>query len=165
MNQQFQAHRSSKEYLAVVRGYIATKGRIDYPLKEQLDKMTDAKARQNKAAQEAVTEFVRMATVALPYPVSRYKSARYSLVRLFPKTGRKHQLRRHMKHLMHPIVGDTTHGRGEHNKLFREKFGVHRLLLHASAMSFTHPKTHEHIRIEASLDEVFQTLLKHLGWE
>jgi len=165
MSEQFQSHQSTKEYLAVVRGYIAPSGHIDYPLKEQLDKMTDAKAQQSKPAQEAVSDFVRLATVELPYPVSRYKTARYSLVRLFPKTGRKHQLRRHMKHLLHPIVGDTTHGRGEHNKLFREKFHVHRLLLHASALSFTHPQSGESIRIEATVDEVFQSVLKHFGWE
>ncbi len=166
MSEQFQSHqRTTKEYLAVVRGYTAVQGCIDYPLKEQLDKMTDAKAQQNKAAQEAVSDFVRLATVELPYPVSRYKTARYSLVRLFPKTGRKHQLRRHMKHLLHPIIGDTTHGRGEHNQLFRDKFQVHRLLLHASALSFTHPQSKESIRIEATVDEVFQSVLKHFGWE
>ncbi len=86
--------------------------------------------------------------------------ARYSLVKLQPKTGRKHQLRRHMKHILHPIVGDTKYGRHEHNVLFREKFNVHRLLLHANKMKFTHPISGETLEIEAKMDEVFQSVYK-----
>jgi tRNA pseudouridine65 synthase len=96
--------------------------------------------------------------------VGRYPFARYSLVRLTPKTGRKHQLRRHMKHIFHPIVGDTKHGRGEHNRLFREKFGVHRLLLHAQSVSFIHPVTKEALVVEAPLDAVFSEVLQTFGW-
>lgn len=165
MREVFVSRASSKEYIAIVRGYVDESGVIDYPLKEQLDKMTDKKVDPNKEPQEAVTYFERLATVELSYPVSRYKVARYSLVKLFPKTGRKHQLRRHMKHIFHPIVGDTTHGRGEHNKLFREKLDCHRLLLHASALSFIHPLSKESIRIEAEVDEVLQRLLKQLEWD
>jgi tRNA pseudouridine65 synthase len=160
----FQSGQSQKEYIAVVRGYIQEQGIVDYPLKEQLDKMTDAKAQQDKKAQDAVTGFKRLSTVELPYAVGRYNGARYSLVKLFPKTGRKHQLRRHMKHIMHPIVGDTTHGRGEHNKLFREKLDAHRLLLHANALSFKHPVTGKLMRIEAKIDEVFQSLFQRFNW-
>jgi tRNA pseudouridine65 synthase len=96
--------------------------------------------------------------VELPYAVSRYPVARYSLLRLEPKTGRKHQLRRHMKHILHPIVGDTKYGRNEHNNLFREKFKVHRLLLHASSLSFTHPITDKKLKVEAPLDAVFESV-------
>jgi tRNA pseudouridine65 synthase len=165
MSELFKSRETQKEYIAIVRGYIDESGVIDYPLKEQLDKMTDKKANQDKAPQEAVTEFQKLATVELPYAVSRYKVARYSLVRLLPRTGRKHQLRRHMKHLFHPIVGDTTHGRGEHNKLFREKFECHRLLLHASKISFTHPLTKERVCITAKRDEVFERLFKVFGYK
>ena len=165
MSDIFKSRQSVKEYIAIVRGYIDESGIIDYPLKEQLDKMTDKKVNQDKEAQEAVTHFERLGTVELPYAVSRYKVARYSLVKLFPKTGRKHQLRRHMKHFFHPIVGDTTHGRGEHNKLFREKFDCHRLLLHASSISFTHPLTKKSLRIEARTDKIFKSLFKHFNWD
>ena len=164
MTEIFTARETVKEYLAVVRGYTKEHELIDYPLKEMLDKMTDGKARQDKEPQEAVTEYWNLATVELPYPVSRYPVARYSLVRCVPKTGRKHQLRRHMKHVMHPIVGDTKHGRGEHNKLFREKFDCHRLLLHAYRFSFKHPVSGEEIVIEAGLDEVFTNVIDKLGW-
>ena len=164
MTEIFTARETTKEYLAVVRGYTKEHERIDYALKEMLDKMTDAKARTDKEAQEAVTEYRRLGTVELPYPVSRYPVARYSLVRLVPETGRKHQLRRHMKHVMHPIVGDTKHGRGEHNKLFREKFGCHRLLLHAFRLAFPHPVSGEKVVIEAPLDELFAHIVEQLHW-
>lgn len=154
------SRETSKTYLAVVRGYTDIQGHIDYPLKEQQDKMTDRKARTDKPAQEAVTDYVRLATTELPYPVSRYPVARYSLLKLTPHTGRKHQLRRHMKHIMHPIVGDTKHGRGEHNRLFREKFDCHRLLLHADSLRFVHPYTDKSLLIEAEPDETFLRVLE-----
>ncbi|WP_457596076.1 tRNA pseudouridine(65) synthase TruC [Hydrogenimonas sp.] len=144
-----------KRYIAVVRGYIDEEGVIDYPLKEAFDKTTDAKARRDKPPQAAVTRFTRLATVELPIPVSRYPAARYSLVRLQPQTGRRHQLRRHMKHIFHPIVGDTKYGRTEHNNLFRRHFGIHRLLLHAESLELPHPVTGERLRIVAGYDEAF----------
>ncbi|WP_456382322.1 tRNA pseudouridine(65) synthase TruC [Hydrogenimonas sp.] len=144
-----------KRYVAVVRGYVDEEGVIDYPLREIPDKMTDAKARTDKEAQPAVTDYWRMATLELPIPVSRYPVARYSLVELSPRTGRKHQLRRHMKHIFHPIVGDTKYGRGEHNRLFREHFDSHRLLLHAATITLPHPIGGETLRIEAPFPEDF----------
>lgn len=160
----FETGRVRKEYLAVVRGYTDPHGRIDYPLKEIHDKMTDKKARKDKDAQDAVTIFERLATAELPYPVGRYATARYSLLRLLPETGRKHQLRRHMKHLLHPIVGDTKYGRTEHNNLFRETFACRRLLLAATGIEFPHPVTGESLRISASPGADFEALLHRFGW-
>jgi len=160
----FRNNEVKKSYLAVVRGYVPHYGEIDHPLKQMLDTKAQKKAGVRKEEQEARTEYERLATVEIPYAVSRYPAARYSLVRLFPKTGRKHQLRRHMKHIFHPIVGDTKHGRGEHNRLFREKFGVHRLLLHAQSVSFVHPVTKEVLVVEAPLDAVFSEVLQTFGW-
>lgn len=153
-----------KTYLAVVRGYTAEQGKIDYALREEPDKMTDALAEQNKAAQVAVTEFERLATVELAIPVGRYQLSRYSLIKVTPHTGRKHQIRRHMKHIFHPIIGDTTHGDGKHNKMFRQQFNCHRLLLHAWRMSFTHPYTNSPVVINAPLDTEFENLLDRFGW-
>ena len=164
LGEAFEAGAVRKEYLAVVRGYIDEAGVVDYPLKELLDKMTDAKARRGKGAQEAVTAFERLATVELPIPVGRYESARYSLVKLRPETGRKHQLRRHMKHLLHPIVGDTKYGRTEHNNLFREQFGCRRLLLASTAMELPHPVTGIPLRISAAPGDAFERILCRFGW-
>jgi len=149
-----------KEYLAVVRGYTDEEGTIDYALKEQLDKMTDKLVRKDKEPQEAITDYKNLATLELPYPVSRYPVARYSLVHLRPLTGRKHQLRRHMKHIMHPIVGDTKHGRGEHNKLFREKLDIHQLLLTAFKITLPHPYDKSTLVIQAPFDEAFLKMLE-----
>ncbi len=153
-----------KTYLAIVRGYTDEQGIIDYPLKEQLDRMTDSKCDPDKPAQQAITRYRRLATVELPYPVGRYATARYSLVEVSPKTGRKHQIRRHMKHVFHPIVGDTTHGDGKHNAFFRKHFDCHRLLLAATRLGFAHPVTGERVEIEASLDEVFCGITGDIGW-
>ncbi|HHS91768.1 MAG TPA: tRNA pseudouridine(65) synthase TruC, partial [Campylobacterales bacterium] len=139
LSEQFREHRLQKEYMAVVRGYTELEALIDYELKVILDKKADKDRNPNKEPQEAKTYYERLATVELPYAVSRYPVARYSLVKLLPQTGRKHQLRRHMKHISHPIVGDTKYGRNEHNRLFREKFNSHRLLLHANKLTFEHP--------------------------
>jgi len=156
----FRENSVKKEYIAVVRGYTEKEADIDHDLKKMLDSKAEKEQGISKDAQEAQTSYVRLATVELPYPVSRYPVARYSLVKLFPHTGRKHQLRRHMKHILHPIVGDTKHGRGEHNKLFREKFDCHRLLLHSNKICFLHPVMKEEIVIEAGLDEIFEKIFK-----
>lgn len=154
-----------KTYLAVVRGHCPESGLIDYPLVEQYDKMTDAKADKDKAPQQAVTAYQRLATVELPHAVGRYPTARYSLLRIAPKTGRKHQIRRHMKHLFHPIVGDTTHGDGKHNQFFREHFHCRRLLLAATGMAFAHPVSGESLQLRAPLDVGFRRILADLGWD
>ena len=161
----FRASQVHKEYIAVVRGFTEDASLIDYPLKQMLDTKEQKKKGITKETQEAQTQYERLATVELPFPVSRYPVARYSLVKLFPKTGRKHQLRRHMKHIFHPIVGDTKHGRGEHNTLFREKYECYRLLLHSNRISFNHPILKEKLVIDATLDDTWQRLFKGFGWE
>lgn len=159
MSEQIRSHDFHKEYIAVVRGYTKEFELIDHDLTVILDKKADKDRSDDKEPQSAQTQYQRLTTVELPYAVSRYPAARYSLVQLTPKTGRKHQLRRHMKHIFHPIVGDTRYGRTEHNNLFREKFDCHRLLLHANQLSFTHPVTHEKVVINAEVDEVFSRVI------
>ena len=161
----FEEQQVQKTYLAVVRGYSDPDDIIDHPLKEQLDKMTDRKARQDKPAQAAVTRYRRLATVELPIAVGRYATARYSLLELHPETGRKHQIRRHMKHIAHPIVGDTSHGKSEHNRLFAQHFGCRRLLLSAVEMRLSHPVTGEELRLVAPLEGEFAAVVRKLGWE
>lgn len=158
LSEQFTNSQVQKTYLAIVRGYTEVSGIIDYPLQEELDKIADALADQDKPAQQAITHYRRLAMVEFPFPVGRYASARYSLLELQPKTGRKHQLRRHMKHIFHPIVGDTTHGDGKQNAFFREQFANQRLLLHASILQLQHPHRRTTLRIEACLPADFQAM-------
>jgi len=162
VTQQFADKKIQKSYRAVVRGYTQAVGTIDYALKEQLDKMTDSKAKQDKEAQAAITHYMREAIVELPFAVGRYNTARYSLLKLTPETGRKHQIRRHMKHIFHPIVGDTSHGDGKHNSLFREQFACHRLLLHADCLVLKHPLSGNELVIHAALHDDFQSIVEHL---
>ncbi len=161
----FANHDLKKSYIAVVRGYTDKEGVIDHPLKEKLDKITDAKADQDKAAQEALTAYKRLASIELPFAVGRYDTVRYSLVQLWPQTGRKHQLRRHMKHISHHILGDTKYGRGEHNKLIRKEFGLHRLMLHAYTMELYHPYKKEYLFFRADFDAIFRKFFADVGWE
>jgi tRNA pseudouridine65 synthase len=159
---QFSEHSVDKRYLAVVRGHLGD-GELDYPLKQIIDKIADKKVKQDKPAQQAVTQYRCLAQTTLDIAVRPYDSSRYSLMELTPTTGRKHQLRRHMAHLRHPIIGDTSHGDGKHNAMFRDNFANQRLLLHAEFLSFKHPESGDLIEINAPLDETFTALLRSLN--
>ncbi|NVK40673.1 MAG: tRNA pseudouridine(65) synthase TruC [Oceanospirillaceae bacterium] len=164
MNAAFAERRVQKTYLCVTRGYTPEQGVIDYPLKPIHDKKVDPFADPDKPAKDAVSEFRRLGTVELPIPVGRYETARYSLVEVKPKTGRKHQIRRHLKHIFHPLVGDTKHGDGKHNQLFRDHFGLERLLLMATELAFVHPVSGEQLDIRCNVDGYTDSLFRELGW-
>src|SRR5690554_383573 len=156
IQQQFQSGDIRRTYHAVVRGYAPEQGRIDYPLKEELDKIADKQANKQKEAQSAITNFQRLACVELPFQVSKqHATTRYSLVKLQPETGRKHQLRRHLAHLRHPIVADTRHGDGRHNRFVREHFHCHTLLLAATELRFVHPVTKKPVHLERAIPDDF----------
>ena len=162
--EQFAAHSIGKEYLAIVRGNMHEAATLDYPLKEELDDVADKDVDPNKAAQDAVTSYKPLLNSEIPFASGRYATSRYALVHLSPHTGRKHQLRRHMAHLRHPILGDTTHGDGKQNKFFREHFGINRLWLIAKKLSFNHPRTGERVAVETELEQEWLTLFDELGW-
>jgi len=117
---------------------------------------------EQKQAQEAVTSFNTITKFELPFSDGRFPTSRYSLIELKPKTGRKHQLRRHMKHISHPIIGDVKYGKGSHNRLFQETLNSHRLLLAATELSFIHPVTNEKLILSCPLDESFSATLEKL---
>jgi tRNA pseudouridine65 synthase len=150
----FETRRVEKVYLAVVRGWLGTPqqpdGVIDYPLADAPE----------LPARSALTHYRSLARLELPYAVGRYPNSRYSLMELRPRTGRTHQIRRHLHH----IVGDTTHGEGSHNRLFREHYACKRLLLHALSLKFVHPFDGAPLRIESPPDTQWQTLMVRLGW-
>lgn len=165
MCEQFEQKCVQKSYLAVVRGYLQGKERIDYPLKIQLDKIADKFSQEDKEPQEAITDYEGLKIVEMPYPAGRYQTTRYSLVKLIPHTGRKHQLRRHMKHIFHPILGDTQYGDLHQNRALTLHLGCSRLFLHSNSLSFIHPITKEQITITAGLDEQWHQLMNQFGWE
>lgn len=161
----FAERQVEKTYLCVTRGWIHEAGEIDYPLKPIHDRIADAQANPDKPAQDAVSSYRPLGTVEIPIPVGKYPVSRYSLVEVRPKTGRKHQIRRHMKHIFHPLVGDTKHGEGRHNRLFREHFNVQRLLLMATMVELEHPVTGEALKIQAPVSDEVAELFDKLGWQ
>ncbi|MGK0411408.1 MAG: tRNA pseudouridine65 synthase [Shewanella psychromarinicola] len=162
--EQFADHSIKKQYLAIVRGNMHESGILDYALKQEFDDLGDKHVDPNKAAQEAVTDYQPLLNTEIPFSSGRYPTSRYGLVRLSPHTGRKHQLRRHMAHLRHPIVGDTTHGDGKQNKFFREHFHVNRLWLIAKSLQFVHPVTHQAMHIETELESEWLDIFSEFGW-
>ena len=71
-----------------------------------------------------------------------------------------HQIRRHLRHISHPVLGDTTYGDTRHNRLFTEEFDNNRMLLHAQKVTFIHPVTEKPISIEAGMDSGMTTIVR-----
>ena len=142
-----------KSYLAVVRGWPAETGTIDYALAEE----------PGKPLQPAITHWRRLATAEIPVPVGRYAQARCALLEVRPETGRLHQIRKHFHHVSHHLIGDTTHGDGRHNRLFRERFGCRRLLLHAWRLTLPHPLDGTPLELIAPPDAELAQLFDALG--
>lgn len=155
------AGQVSKTYLAMVRGWTPADGCIDHPLRDE----PEDKRRRNEPQplREARTRYRRLATTEIPVEIEGYPTSRYSLVALYPETGRKHQLRRHMKHIGHPIIGDANHGRGRHNRYFAERFGRGRLMLAASGMTLPHPATGVQLSLHAEPEASFLEVLSLFG--
>lgn len=165
LSEQFLKRTVKKKYLAVVRGTPKAEQVIDHPLKEELDKMTDKMARKDKSAQEAITHIRTLVQVELPVQVDKYPTSRYALVEAKPLTGRKHQIRRHLRHINHPIIGDITHGSSKHNRFFESEFKIRRLLLSCTQMTFQHPKTGVELTINAKLSNEFNHIIERFGWK
>lgn len=137
-----------KRYVAMVRGWPADAGRIDHPLKRMPD---DARSTGRAVdVQDAVTHFECLERLSLPLPYGDFTHTRCALLALTPKTGRRHQLRRHCKHVAHPILGDATHGKGPLNRAVAQWIGLQRLWLHAQRLSLPHPWRDETLEIEAA---------------
>lgn len=163
--EQFELHQIEKTYLALVRGNMHEAARLDYALKVELDDVADKKARKDKPPQDAVTDYAPLLNTEIPFSSGRYPTSRFCLIKLTPQTGRKHQLRRHMAHLRHPIIGDTTHGDGKQNKFFRSHFEINRLWLIAKSIRFTHPVTQQLMHIETELEQEWLTIFEQFGWQ
>ena len=149
----FAEQHPEKTYFAAVRGWVDAAGVIDHDLRKE-DKPGKV--------QTAVTEYRCLRQSTINTPVGRYPSARFSLVKLSPRTGRTHQLRRHMAHLRHPILGDTRHGDSAQNRFLRAYCGHQRLLLRAVRLRMTHPMGGPALDIEAGADREFDAILARL---
>jgi tRNA pseudouridine65 synthase len=120
----------AKRYVALVRGWPQLEGEIDYPLARDPELPSTGQARV-----PAVTRYRRLACFDWPFRTDeRHPTSRYALMDIEPLTGRRHQIRRHFKHISHPLVGDTTHGKGLHNRAVAAWLGTERLWLHATCI-------------------------------
>lgn len=156
LGEQFMQRTVHKQYLAVVRGWPEpAEGLVDYPLPG---------ARDTGPRREARTRYCRLAITEVPIALGRYPQQRYALVIAEPESGRFRQIRKHLAHIHHPVIGDCQHGRGDHNRLYKQHFGCHRMLLHSWRIRFVHPASGAPMQLEAPLDEAFAGLLDRFGW-
>ena len=144
-----------KGYLTIVRGFSPDQGFIDKPIRQ----------RETDITQTAQTQFRTLAKAVWPLPIGDFAEARFSLVAVRPLTGRRHQIRRHLRGLNHPIIGDTRWGDGRHNRYFRTHFSSRQLLLTANELALCQPFSDEQIRICAPIDSEFLRLAEIFSWD
>ncbi|MBB1061760.1 pseudouridine synthase [Marilutibacter spongiae] len=142
-----------KTYWAICRGWPAEAFEVDHPLDGGPGK---------PVKKPALTRFRRLATAELEVPSAGFPTSRYALLEATLETGRYRQIRRHLKHDFHHLVGDTSHGDGRHNRQFR-MMGIHRMLLHARRLAFTHPGSGRRIEVRAPFDSQFARALALFG--
>ncbi len=147
----FEQPETQKTYLAIVRGYFPDKIEVDHPLTNDKGKI-----------QEALTSFKTIKRSELNIPFGKFPTSRYSLIEAYPKTGRMHQIRKHLNHLRHPIIGDRPHGCNKQNKLFKERWGMTTMMLHAKDLSFVHPVINTPLLLKADFFETFKEVLRVL---
>jgi tRNA pseudouridine65 synthase len=164
LGKQFEAGTVGKTYLAIVRGHPESSGVIDHPLSRQRDDYEWKGEKMKEEAQQALTRFRCTDQIELPVAIDRYPSSRYALLELTPETGRRHQLRRHLKHISHPIIGDATYGKGRHNRYFAEHLHCHRLLLACTGLSFRHPVSNHMLHVKAPVSGEFAATLALFNW-
>lgn len=154
LTQQFTDKTITKKYWAIVRGFAPDELTIDYALRKD-----------NGVLQDAVTKIKTVQRTEIDLPFGKHSTSRYSLVEAEPITGRMHQIRKHMAHILYPIIGDRPHGCNKQNKLWLEKFGMKTMLLHAHSLTFTHPKSLEEITLSAQPSEIFKEVTRLLNIE
>lgn len=151
----FTANAIQKTYYSISRGFSNLFGIIDSPVKND----------DTGVYKDALTHYETVHTIELDIPVHPYSSSRYSLIKLSPKTGRMHQLRKHLNKISHPIVGDYKYGDRFHNRMFETEFNCEHLFLHAYSLEFTHPITKQKLLLKACLPNDWVQMLEKFNWE
>lgn len=146
IGQQFRCGSIKKKYLVLVRGVTDESGRIDYPISRK----------RGGARVHAVTEYRRLA--------SSPTEPRYvSLIEVMPQTGRLHQIRRHLKHIDHPVIGDARYGKGRINRAMARTYGLTRLALHCWQLSILHPHTQKNLNFTAKVPDCLSKPFHRMG--
>lgn len=155
LNVQFKSHETHKIYHAVVRGWMPEPiGRISIPLESAV----------TKGPVECETNYRVLSQIELPFAVGKtHSSSRYSLLEVNPRTGRWHQIRRHMNRVSHPIIGDREHGDGRHNVFFRDQLKIDGLLLWAKELMLRHPVSGEKLTFTSPTSERWSEISKLFG--
>ncbi len=134
----------TKLYVAFVHGVVAKGERLIQSWHGKIDHVHNLYGSVSATkGKQAIT----LIEVSKSYP-------KYSLVKCFPKTGRTHQIRVHLKEMGHPIIGDHLYGK-KYTKL-----QASRLLLHAMGLMFTHPKTKQKVQVRADIPSDFKIIEK-----
>jgi len=154
LNDDFATRKVEKKYIAIVRGFTLEEETIDYAL-----------TNDSGQTQEAKTYYKTLQQVEVDVPFGKHPTSRYSLVEAYPETGRQHQLRKHFKHIFHPILGSRPHGCNKQNKLWLDQFALTAMLLHALELRFEHPITHKNIHLRATIDEQYTAYNKVLQFD
>jgi len=154
MQKKFADGLVKKKYIAIVRGYTPDTNTIDYPLKSE-----------KGILQQAITQYQTLARTEIPLPFPGQSTSRYSLVEIEPSTGRMHQIRKHFAHIFHPIIGDRPHGCNKQNKLFKDKWNMTTMMLHATLLKFQHPNNYKEISISARLFSEFNRMMGILDFD
>ncbi|WP_107040083.1 pseudouridine synthase [Brumimicrobium mesophilum] len=149
-----QEEKTQKTYIAVVRGFFTNEIVVDHPLINEAGKK-----------QDAFTKFRLLQQIEIPLAHGKFQTSRYSIIEALPKTGRMHQIRKHLNHLRHPIIGDRPHGCNKQNALFLKEFKLEKMLLHAKSLELRHPFLDENLKIEAGFPEHFHAMMEKLGFK
>lgn len=152
LGQMFQNQVVQKYYLAIVRGHTNMSFTVDYAVPNASGKF-----------KEALTHFKMLSSSELPFASSnKHSTSRYSLLEAKPETGRHHQIRRHLAHERHPIIGDRPYGCSKQNKFFLERWNVNRMFLHAWKVEIPSYGNYPGIKIEINPDNEFIEMLNKL---
>lgn len=159
----FRENRVGKTYIALTRGFTKPEGEINHALDSVEDYNADRGKISSGVRREAKTTYRRLATAEIPVKISRYETSRYSLLEVSPHTGRTHQIRRHLKQIRNPIIGDTKYGDHHHNRYFRERWELQYLLLRSVKLECAHPFTGDPLIISAPIGPRLREILDELG--